>query len=133
MRIRIQTKDGSKIANINRRKAIRERCLNCSGWSYSEVENCEFADCDLYPFRMGTGKQDANKRHRSIRNYCLNCCAGNRLEVSKCPVTDCSLYAFRKSKIDDSAKINSLRKVGYIRQKRGTLNSKRMSQHAVIQ
>ena len=32
MKVRIRGKDGHKIANLNRRKAILERCLNCKGW-----------------------------------------------------------------------------------------------------
>jgi len=32
MKARIMGKDGHKIANLNREKAILERCLNCKGW-----------------------------------------------------------------------------------------------------
>ena len=107
MRTKIQSKNGYKEIDLNRRKAIREKCLNCSGWSYSEVENCEFADCDLYSLRMGTGKQDAQKRYKAIRSHCLDCCAGNKFEVYHCPSTDCSLYAYRKSAIDHSIELKS--------------------------
>ena len=133
MRVTIQSKNGNKEIDINRRKAAREKCLNCSGWSYTGVENCEFKDCELYPFRMGTGKQNAQKRHKSIRDYCLNCCAGNRSEVSRCSSTDCSLFAYRKSTIDHSIELKSNQKIGHIKRKRGTLNSKGISQHTVIQ
>jgi hypothetical protein len=108
MRTKIQSKNGHKEIDLNRRKAIREKCLNCSGWSYAEVENCEFIDCDLFLFRMGTGKQDVDKRHKSICNFCLDCCAGNKFEVYHCPSTDCSLYAYRKSSLDNSVKISSI-------------------------
>ena len=115
MRVRIQSKNGYKEINLNRRKAIRERCLNCSAWSYKAVENCERKDCHLHPFRMGTGKQDAQKRHKAIRNFCLfDCCVGIQDEVYKCPSKDCSLYAFRKSSIDRSVEISPNEKVGHI-------------------
>jgi hypothetical protein len=34
-------------------KAIRLKCLDCSGGAISEVEKCVIPDCVLYPFRMG--------------------------------------------------------------------------------
>ena len=33
--------------------AIREKCLECSNWSFSEVSTCSIEDCALWPFRMG--------------------------------------------------------------------------------
>lgn len=35
-------------------KAIRAKCSDCSGGCHKEVRNCQFADCALYPYRMGT-------------------------------------------------------------------------------
>lgn len=34
-------------------KAIRAKCLDCCGGSYSEVDLCEIASCALHPFRYG--------------------------------------------------------------------------------
>jgi hypothetical protein len=34
-------------------KAIRTKCLDCSGGSYGEVADCLVKSCALYPFRMG--------------------------------------------------------------------------------
>jgi len=34
-------------------KAIKSKCLDCSGASKSEVGNCAFNDCALHPFRQG--------------------------------------------------------------------------------
>jgi hypothetical protein len=34
-------------------KAIRAKCLDCSGGSPSEVADCQVKSCALYPFRMG--------------------------------------------------------------------------------
>ena len=42
-----------KIQATNPVKAIRRKCLDCSGDSTEEVRNCVIEDCALYPFRMG--------------------------------------------------------------------------------
>ncbi len=114
MKLAIQHKHGSKIVNLNRRRAIRERCLNCSAWSTSEVLNCEFTECALYHFRSGQGKQNAKLRSKAIRDYCLWCMVGSRSEVSKCPSSDCSLFAYRNSSLDRSTEIKSIQKLAHI-------------------
>lgn len=86
-------------SHTNRRKAIRERCLDCSASSHSEVRDCAHKDCHLYPYRTGTGKQNAKARDKAIRSYCLWCNV-SRSEVVLCPVTTCPLYPFRKSEVD---------------------------------
>ena len=35
-------------------KAIRTKCLECSGGSPKEVRECVIPDCALYPYRLGT-------------------------------------------------------------------------------
>jgi hypothetical protein len=35
-------------------KAIRAKCLDCSGGMQSEVRDCLIRNCALYPFRMGS-------------------------------------------------------------------------------
>ena len=110
MKIKIIGKNGPKEVDLNRRKAVRERCLNCAGWFHKEVTSCIFLDCFLYPFRSGQGKQNAKARAKAIRNYCLWCMNDQHAEVSKCSSTDCSLFPYRKSKTDRSAEIKSLPK-----------------------
>jgi hypothetical protein len=34
-------------------KAIREKCIDCSGGSPHEARSCTAVDCALWPFRMG--------------------------------------------------------------------------------
>jgi hypothetical protein len=114
MKVKIQSKHGHKIIDLNRRKAIRERCLNCSAWIPKEVSNCEFVDCPLYSFRSGKGKQNPKKREKAIRKYCLWCMNGQRSEVSKCVSPDCPLFPFRQNGIDHSTKIESLIKNAHI-------------------
>lgn len=107
MKIQIPTKRSSKIIAINRRKAIRERCLNCSEWSHHQITNCEFSDCNLHPFRMAKGKQDPKKRTKAVRQYCLWCVNGQYREIRKCTATDCPLFPYRKWKIDRSVGIDA--------------------------
>lgn len=114
MKVTILGKNGLKTVDLNRRKAIRERCLNCAGWTYKEVTNCTFTDCHLYFFRTGQGKQNAKARSGAIRKYCLWCMNGQHGEVSKCPSKDCSLFPYRKTKTDKLTEIKSLPKNGYI-------------------
>lgn len=114
MKVSILGKNGLKVVDLNRRKAIRERCLNCAGWSYKDVTNCEFDDCDLYIFRSGEGKQNAKDRSKAIRKYCLRCMNGQYGEVFKCPSKDCSLFPYRKTMIDQSTEIKSLPKNAHI-------------------
>jgi hypothetical protein len=59
---------GTTKSSLNRRAAIRERCLNCRGWERGEVTLCDSDDCSLHAFRMGTGKQNAVERGKAI-NY----------------------------------------------------------------
>jgi len=109
-----QSKNGYQIQNLNRRKAIRKMCLDCSAWSYKEVQNCERSSCPLHPFRTGKGKQDPKIRQKSIRQYCLWCCNGQSYELVKCPVKDCPLYIFRKGRRDRSIDVLCLSNKGRI-------------------
>jgi hypothetical protein len=43
-------------------KAIRAKCLDCSGGSSSEVRLCEIEDCPLYPWRFGKRPQTVARR-----------------------------------------------------------------------
>ena len=99
---------------LNRRKAIRQKCLDCSGGSYKEVTACEFKDCPLYPFRFGRGKQNAKARAKAIRKYCLWFVDGQRNEMLKCPSIDCELWPYRKSKVERPIKIKPLPKKRHI-------------------
>lgn len=84
---------------MNRRTAIRRRCIECSAGNLAEVRDCTHTDCHLFPYRSGQGKQAPVARDKAIRSYCLWCNV-SRHEVILCPVTDCPLYPFRKSEVD---------------------------------
>lgn len=34
-------------------KAIRAKCLDCSGDQTKEIRECPVKECSLYPYRMG--------------------------------------------------------------------------------
>jgi len=114
MMVRIAGKEGPKLVDLNRKRAIREYCLNCSGWIPKAVRECEFADCPIYPYRQGNGKHNAKARAKAIRTKCLWCMLGQRKEVELCPSTDCPLYPYRKLRIDKSTKIKSENEIGHI-------------------
>jgi len=108
MLVSIFAKNGPRTVNLNRRKAIREKCLNCSAWSYTDVTDCEFTDCSLHIFRSGKGKQNVTARSKAIRKYCYWCMNGRHSEVTKCPSTDCPLFIYRKQRVDRTVNIKSL-------------------------
>jgi len=110
MRFRILSGNGHKVVALNRRKAIREKCINCSGWSAKDVSNCPLADCPLYWFRMGKGSQNPEERDNAIKKYCYECMAGKRSEIPKCVSKTCPLFPFRMRKTDRSAEIVSSQK-----------------------
>lgn len=49
------------VATGSRLKAIRRRCLDCSGASPSEVAACKHVACGLHPYRLG--KNPSRARH----------------------------------------------------------------------
>lgn len=95
MKTKIIRKNGVEEISLNRRTAIRERCLNCYGWSPSEVAACPLDQCALYEFRLGKGKQDPVVRSKAIRKYCKWCACQQDLEVRLCPAVMCALHKFR--------------------------------------
>ncbi len=42
-------------------RAIREKCIECSGDNRAEAANCQVSDCALFIYRMGT-----NPRRRRV-------------------------------------------------------------------
>ena len=78
-------------------KAIRKKCIDCSGYELKRVSECPFdgvkeEKCVLYPLRMGRGSRSTL---RPIRAYCIWCMNGQRGEVRLCPSVDCSLWEYR--------------------------------------
>lgn len=114
MKAKIQSKDGFKVVDLNRRKAGHAKCLNCRNWSPSEVTNCSQTDCHLHWLRTGEGKQDPKMREKSIRDYCLWCMNGQLSEVSKCTCRYCPLFAFRNTRLAKFVELPSSEEKGHI-------------------
>ena len=78
-------------------KAIRERCLDCSGGSVKEVRECPIDNCPLHPYRFGhrpTEKATLTPM-KAIRKHCLSCCNGSSTEVRLCTAENCPLQAYK--------------------------------------
>ena len=57
---------------MNKTKAIRQNCLECSGGSPKEVTLCQITDCPLWPFRMGysiKNKRYGKRMEAAARNH----------------------------------------------------------------
>ena len=46
-------------------KAIRAKCLDCSGGSYKEVEDCLIPDCPIYLYRLGRRPNEQERQYIS--------------------------------------------------------------------
>lgn len=49
-----------EVATGSRLKAIRRRCIDCSGGNQAEVRRCNTVSCDLHLFRMGKGTRSTS-------------------------------------------------------------------------
>jgi hypothetical protein len=81
-------------------KAIRAKCVDCSGFELKAVRECPFNGereelCSLYHLRMGKGSRAVLK---SIRHFCLWCCKDQPTEVRLCPAVKCALWEYRFGK-----------------------------------
>lgn len=66
--IMLKEKDSQKHAKrLTPIKAIRVKCLECTGNHYSLVRNCESKDCPLYLYRLGCRP----KMREGIKNKCF--------------------------------------------------------------
>lgn len=81
-------------------KAIRQRCINCSGFELKEVRECAFTDCPLFEYRSGHRPKQKAKRTpmKAIRAHCIGCCDNNVREVRLCTAEKCPLHPFRSGK-----------------------------------
>lgn len=82
-------------------KAIRAKCIDCTGAEPNAVKKCELIDCPLFPFRFGKnpfrGKSKPDNYLppiKAIRAECLSC-NYTAQEVRLCPCTECALYPLR--------------------------------------
>ena len=50
-------------------RAIRLKCLDCSGWQWPEVERCIHTDCILWPLRFGKKPKGVHYSKVSAKEY----------------------------------------------------------------
>ena len=106
MKVSIFHNGKQEIVHLNRRRAIRYKCIDCGGGYSGGISNCKLINCQLFPYRSGKGKQNPMKRAKAIRDYCLkNCMLDQKYEVQMCPCKDCSLYPYRHTRVDRSVEI----------------------------
>lgn len=61
-------KDYTKKENLlPARKAIKEHCLGCCGWSRIEVRDCEITSCPLWPYRTGILPKEMRKKTNNLK------------------------------------------------------------------
>jgi hypothetical protein len=71
---------------MNRRNAIREKCLYCSGDSPKEVLLCHIFDCYIWPFRTGgfVASSAYQKRiEKAFKNYKADVAALAEMGITK--------------------------------------------------
>ncbi len=62
---KILTKNGVVEKSLTPMKAIREKCMECSNWQYSEVRRCPSTDCALWVYRLGKKPDQIGRKNRS--------------------------------------------------------------------
>ncbi len=91
----ILTSAGIESVYLNRRSAIRYKCLDCSGFERDEVMKCIHDDCPLYRYRTLKSKQDSEQRRKAIKEYCMWCSVDQPSEINNCTSENCPLFIFR--------------------------------------
>ena len=64
-------------------KAIKMKCLDCSGDSLDEVRQCPITSCALYPFRMGKNpyrNTEISPEQKAIRSTRMKALRQKQLE-----------------------------------------------------
>lgn len=91
----ILTAKGIKSVYLNRRTAIKCKCMDCSGFEYAEMRDCHHKDCSLWEFRTGNGQQNPVNRIKAIKAYCMWCMLDQPYEITNCPSRNCPLFIFK--------------------------------------
>jgi hypothetical protein len=100
---KVESRRGKLQRRFQPLKAVRYKCLDCSGGSWKEVRNCEITECPIWDFRFGKNpKVKQCTSMKAIRRKCLDCCCGSSYEVKYCENKDCSLWEFRFGKNPDT-------------------------------
>ena len=59
-------KRGETMRKLTPMRAIRAKCLDCSGGSFLEVTNCPVSTCPLYPYKSGHKPRKGTEEYNFI-------------------------------------------------------------------
>ncbi len=92
-------------------RAIRAKCIDCSGGQLKEVTECKKKSCKNWPYRHGKRPKPGSEEERvllatmrrltpiqAIRAKCKDCCASATKEVKMCPSNHCPHWSYRHGK-----------------------------------
>ena len=64
--VNTDTNDSSAAKHSTPLKAIREKCIDCSGGSKHEVKFCQVVSCGLWFWRFGVRPETAQRRYPDL-------------------------------------------------------------------
>ena len=85
------------MSKVSPLKAIRLKCLDCSGGSAQEVKNCALSECPLFPYRFASnpytkkkGNPQALAKWRSKKSVSNTTGISQKTAISETPVKELS-------------------------------------------
>ena len=99
------------LKDLNKRRAIKALCNNCSAWATRQRQTCPVTECQLHPYRNGEMPEGLtpSDRAKAINDYCRDwCCMGRSAEVKICHITTCPLFAWRTWRVDRSTMVDEM-------------------------
>lgn len=116
-----RTKEG-EIATMatTKTKAIKLKCLDCVGFSYLNVRDCESKTCHLYPYRLGKNPNTGKSRSRALILYCISCMNEQPKAIRNCVSKYCPLFVHRigagsQKKIEKVKRVERVKRVGRVK------------------
>ncbi|MFA5385689.1 MAG: hypothetical protein WC364_13725 [Eubacteriales bacterium] len=83
------------MSNLSPLKAIRLKCLDCSGGNAQEVKNCALFECHLFPYRFASnpytlkrGNPQALAKWRSKKSVSNTTGISPKTAISETPVKE---------------------------------------------
>jgi hypothetical protein len=65
-------------------KAIRAKCLDCSGDNSAEIRRCQVFECPLWRYRMGCSQRTAERRRAGITDPVRVMLDGHKTGMREC-------------------------------------------------
>jgi len=107
-----RTKEGEIVTMVTTKtKAIKLKCLDCVGFSYQNVRDCESKTCHLYPYRLGKNPYTGKTRSRTLILYCTSCMNGQPRAIRNCTSKYCPLFVHRVGAKSDKSVDKTVEKI----------------------